>query len=44
MAQISGHHREAVLKGGGGDQQIGAVMAEVGGELTPAARGGQIHR
>jgi len=44
MAQIARHHREAVLEGGGGDQQIGSVMAEFSRELTPAASGGQIHR
>lgn len=44
MAQVARHHREAVLQGGGGDEEISAVMAEVGGELPPATGGGQIHR
>lgn len=33
-----------MLQGGGGDQQIGAVVAEGGRELSPAAGDGQIHR
>ena len=37
VAQLPAHHREAVLQGGGGDQQIGAVVAQGGRELTPAS-------
>ncbi len=44
MAQVARHHRETVLQGSGGDQEISAVMAEFGGKLPPAAGGGQIHR
>ena len=28
MAEIAGHNCEAVLKSGGGDQQVGTVMSK----------------
>jgi hypothetical protein len=43
-SQVAGHHGEPLLQGGGGDQQVGTVMAQGRGELAPAAGDGQIHR
>jgi hypothetical protein len=40
VAQVPGHHGEAMLQGRSGDQQVGTVVAEGGRELSPAAAGG----
>ena len=44
MGDIAGDHGQAVLQRGGGDLEIGVLVAKSGAERAPTSRGPQIER
>jgi hypothetical protein len=44
MPDVAGDHGQTLLQRGGGDQKIGAVMADAGAQIAPSAGSRRVYR